>query len=494
MTIAQHTSAGSLREMAPRIGGHPLLRGKRLAEFEQLLMATRQFAVNSIRPRALELDEIARENPGNFAWDLVREGGRLGLLNAITPRVAGGASDQACLRASLISEELAAGCAGMATLFGAHSLGASPLVFAGPAHWDGAIKEAAKSASDPRPQIMAFCITEPTAGTDVEHHLWMRSAQIVTRADKTAGGWLLTGTKHFISNGNVATWLTVFMPTDPKRPYETLTAFLVDGRSKGLTVTNVEHKMGHRASPAAELSFDNVFVSDENVIGLPGDGMAMTIAVLAGSRPAVGAIATGIARGAYERLVDWLRNDEAAAGLLDKQQVQLALARMYEAIHLARQAYIDAATDFDVDSVGNLAGSAAMRAYSGLPTAMRTNSIVRRQMNSPLGRRMLMEMMARKVGNRKLTRTLGLSSLAKARGSDTAVFVTGLALEIAGLDCGALRPELEKCVRDAKLTQIYEGTNQLNRLEVFDGLVAEHSMSLLPRPVVTSENGVAAAA
>lgn len=494
MKTAHKDSTGTLKDMAPRIGGHPQLAGRRLAELQETVTATRNFVVNSIRPRALEMDRAAYDNPGEIAWDLVREGGKIGLLNVITPRAAGGVADHACLRAALVSEELAAGCAGMATFFGAHSLGASPLVMGGPAFWDGAVKEAASSACDPRPQIMAFCITEPTAGTDVEHHVWMRTAKLVTHAEKVKGGWRLHGTKHFISNGNVATWLTVFMVTDPKRPYETLSAFLVDGRSEGLSVTNVEHKMGHRASPAAELSFDNVFVPDENLIGREGDGMALTIGVLAGSRPPVGAIGTGIARGAYERLLDWLQNDSAAAGLLDKQQVQLALAQMKEEIHLARQAYLDAATDFDTISIGSLVGAPAMRLLGELPSAMRTNPLVRKQMNSSLGRRMIMEVMNRRVGNRGLTRSLGLSSMAKARGSDTAMKVTGMALEVAGLDCGDLRPELEKCMRDAKLTQIYEGTNQLNRLEVFEGLVAEHSMSVLPRPVITSPNGSTVAA
>jgi alkylation response protein AidB-like acyl-CoA dehydrogenase len=473
---------GALLEMAPRIANHALLSGRRRAQLEHDVLEARKFARHVIRPRALEIDRKAYDEPGEVAWDILRDGARAGLLSVVTPRAAGGVVDYACLRAAMIIEEVATGCAGFATLFGAHSLGASPLVMGGPAFWDGALKEAAQSTDDERPQIMAFCITEPTAGTDVEHAIWMQSAQIITRADKVKGGYHLSGTKHFISNGNIATWLTVFMPTDPKRPYETLTCFLVRGDAEGLTVANVEHKMGHRASPAAELSFDNVFVSDENVVGRPGDGMALTIGVLAGSRPPVGAIATGIARGAYERLVEWLKYDPAAAGLLDQQQVQLALAQMWEDLHLSRQAYIDAATDFDMVSIGRLQSGPGMRLLAGLPAGARTNAITRKQMNSSFMKGIVMEVMNRSVGNEALTRTLGLSSMAKARGSDAAVKITGMALEIAGLDCGPLRAELEKCYRDAKLTQIYEGTNQLNRLEVFDGLVAEHAMQLLPKP------------
>lgn len=488
-TLIPKRPAGDLLERVPRVADHALLSGRKLAQLESDIKAVREFVRREIRPRALEIDQAAFDNPGDVAWDILEAGAEVGLLTPITPRAAGGSVDHACMRAGLLIEEVAAGCGGFATLFGAHSLGAFPLLLGGPAFWDGALKEAGESIGKGRPVIMAFCITEPTAGTDVEHHEWMRSAKIVTRADKVSGGWHLSGTKHFISNGNIAKWLTVFMPTDPKRPSESLTCFLVRGDDPGLTVANVEHKMGHRASPAAELSFDNVFVPDADVVGRVGDGMALTIAVLAGSRPPVGAIATGIARGAYERLVEWLQSgDPVATALLEQQQVQLMLAQMWEDLHLSRQAYIDAATEFDMVSIGKLQANAGMRLMAELPAGTRTNAVARKLMNSDRMRGAVMEVMARVVGNEGLSHSLALSSMAKARGSDTAVKVTGMALEIAGLDCGDLRPELEKCFRDAKLTQIYEGTNQLNRLEAYESLVAGHAMPLLPGPP-TSSNG-----
>jgi butyryl-CoA dehydrogenase len=481
MPAAANTNHEALLEMAPRITDHVMLKGRGLKTLENDILTARAFTRERIRPRALAHDRMAFISPGDVDWEIISAGAKAGLLNIVTPKASGGEADYVCLRAAVVIEEIAAGCGGFATLFGAHSLGAMPLILGGPAFWDGALKTAAASTGNERPEMMAFCITEPTAGTDVEHHEWMKSAKVITRADRVDGGYKLSGTKHFISNGNIATWLTVFMPTDPTHPMETLTAFLVRGDAPGLTVANVEHKMGHRASPAAELHFDEVFVRDEDVIGSPGDGMALTIAVLAGSRPPVCAIATGIARGAYERLTEWLHSDDPAAeGLLERQQVQLALAQMWEDIHLSRQAYIDAATDFDMISIGSLQGMAAMRMLAKLPALTRTNPVVRRQMNRPTARRLVLETMSRTVGNRALTRTLGLSSMAKARGSDTAVKVTGTALEIAGLASGPVRAELEKCFRDAKLTQIYEGTNQLNRLEAYEGLVAEHSMHLLP--------------
>src|SRR5690606_17106327 len=134
-------------------------------------------------------------------------------------------------------------------------------------------------------------------------------ARISSEARQVPGGYLLSGTKRFISNGSVARWLTVLMPVDPKRPAETWTCFLVDARTPGFSVARAEHKMGQRACPAAELVFDQVFVPDHRVVGRVGDGAGATLTVLAASRPPVGAIATGIARGAYERLLGWLRSD-----------------------------------------------------------------------------------------------------------------------------------------------------------------------------------------
>lgn len=479
----------SIEQALPRLIDHPHLHGQRLVELTELVERTREFSRETIRPRALELDAIADKDPGNFAWDIAAEGGKLGLLNLVIPRASGGDTDQICVRAALVIEEIAAGCGGMATLFGAHALGITPLLVGGPAYWEGVLRDVGKSSSSDRPLIMACAITEPTAGTDVEHHELVRKAKLVSRAVKVDGGYRISGVKHFISNGNVAKWITVVMPEDPKNPYETTLGFLVDADSEGFAVTKVEHKMGQRNSPAAELTFNEVFVPDEHVIGKPGDGTPMVAAVLAGSRPVVGAIGTGIARGAYERLLEWLEEDPASDGLLEHQQVQLALSRMYEAIHVSRQAYLDAATAFDQESMGKLFNHGLVKLYNHVPSPVRGTSTARKHLRSEFTRKRYFKLMRHEVGDHGLSQSLGLSSMSKAHGADTAMWVTGLALEIAGLSCGALRPELEKCLRDAKLCQIYEGTNQLNRLEAFDALVAGHDMHVID-DVVGSIKGV----
>lgn len=479
----------TIEAAAPRLIDHPQLHGRRLDELSELIDKTREFSRETIRPHALELDRIADKDPSNFPWEIAAAGGKLGLLNLVIPRASGGDADHVCTRTALVIEEIAAGCGGMATLFGAHALGITPLLVGGPAYWEGVLREVGESAYGDHPMIMACAITEPTAGTDVEHHELVRKAKLVSRAEKVPGGYKLTGVKHFISNGNVARWVTVVMPEDPKNPYETTMGFLVDAESEGFAVTKVEHKMGQRSSPAAELTFNEVFVPEDRVIGQPGDGTPSIAAVLAGSRPVVGAIATGIARGAYERLVEWLENDPAADGLLEYQQVELALARMYEAIHSSRQVYIDAATAFDRASMGKLFDHNLVKLYGAVPSPVRGTATVRKQLRGEFTRRRYFKLVRHEVGDHGLTQSLGLSSMSKANGADTAMWVTGLALEIAGLGCGELRPELEKCMRDAKLCQIYEGTNQLNRLEAYDALVAGHDMHVIDDVVSTMKGG-----
>jgi butyryl-CoA dehydrogenase len=294
------------------------------------------------------------------------------------------------------------------------------------------------------------------------------------------GGFRLSGTKRFISNGSVARWITILMATDPRRAAETWTCFLVDTQSEGFTVARVEHKMGQRACPAAELTFDEVFVPDERVVGREGDGAPETMIVLACSRPPVGAIATGIARGAYERVLGWLEEDRAARGLLERQHVQLALAGMEEEIHLARQLYMDAATELDHTALGGVMSHPSVRALGHVPASVRRRAPVRGWLASDRARDATVALLHRSTSERAVTRSLALSSMAKARGGDVAMRVTGAALELAGLRAGPVRAELEKLWRDAKLCQIYEGTNQLNRLEVYRGLCRGEAIGCLP--------------
>lgn len=470
-------SERSLREQFPRLT--PNGDGPDVHELQRLRARARHFADEHVRPRALEIDRRTGEDPSWFDWGLVRAGAEAGMLRFLIPKPAGGGGGLST-QAAVVMEELCSACPGIALIFGAHALGISPLLLGGPSQWDGVLAELVASESAERPLLMACAITEPEAGTDVEDPDLLRRARITSHARRVPGGFRLSGTKRFISNGSVARWITILMPTDPRRPADTWTCFLVDTRSEGFAVSRAEHKMGQRACPAAELTFDGVFVPNERVVGREGDGAAATMIVLACSRPPVGAIATGIARGAYERVLEWLHEDPAASGLLERQHVQLVLAAMEEEIHLARQLYLDAATELDHTALGGAMSHPAVRALGRVPAGVRRRAPVRGWLAGERARDATIALLHRTTSERAVTRSLALSSMAKARGGDVAMWVTGAALELVGLRAGPVRAELEKLWRDAKLTQIYEGTNQLNRLEVYRGLCRSETIGCLP--------------
>lgn len=478
MRAVAGNTAPSLREAFPRLRQLEQHDRRFVRRLERRQLEARQFADLHLRGIALDVDRRTDEDPSYFDWELIRTGGRQGLLDFLLPSQVGGGG---CLSSecAVVMEELCAACPGLALIFGAHGLGVSPLLLDGPLHWD-VMGEVAEAAQRGEPMLLACALTEPDAGTDVEDVDLLARARITSHARRVPGGYSLSGTKRFISNGGVARWLTVLMPVDPRRPAETWTCFLVDAESKGFSVARNEHKMGQRACPASELVFDEVFVPDDRVVARVGDGAGATLIVLAASRPPVGAIATGIARGAYERLLGWLRDDPDARGLLERQSVQLRLARMAEQIHLARQAYMDAAVELDVAALGSATKSPLLKGLGLVPNGIHRRRRVRRLMTAPATRDALAGFLNRATSNEAITRSLGLSSLAKARGGDVAMGVTNAALEIAGLTDAPVRAELQKLWRDAKLCQIYEGTNQLNRIEVYRALVARETMPALP--------------
>jgi acyl-CoA dehydrogenase len=475
---APGSTAPALREAFPRLRQLEQHDRGYVRRLEKLQLETRAFADLYLRPAALETDRRTDEDPSWFDWDLVRAGGLHGMLDFLLPSQVGGGG---CLTigCAIVMEELCTACPGLGLVFGAHGLGISPLLLDGPLHWD-VMGEVAESTRGGDPMLMACALTEPDAGTDVEDVDLIAKARISSHARRVPGGYSLSGTKRFISNGGVARWLTVLMPVDPRRPAETWTCFLVDSQTKGFSVARNEHKMGQRACPASELVFDEVFVPDERVVTRVGDGAGATLIVLAASRPPVGAIATGIARGAYERLLGWLREDPEAKGLLERQSVQLRLAAMAEQIHLSRQAYMDAAVELDVGTLGGATAHPLMRSLRVVPNRVHRQRLVRKAVTAPRSRDSLARLLNRMTDDAAVTRSLGLSSLAKAYGADVAMGVTHLALEIAGLVDSPVRPELEKLWRDAKLCQIYEGTLQLNRIEVYRALVARETMPALP--------------
>ena len=464
----------SLGEVRKRLlSDFPMLeeiRRRRPFYVEKLARTVRDCAEYNRRyvlPAALELDRRMEKEHDYFAWDLVEAGLQYRFLSLIIPSTVDGVGGLGVLF-SLAMEELCSACPGVANIFGAHALGVAPLLVAGAmAHWESVLREVVEEEKSGRPVLMAAAVTEPSAGTDVEEPHFLKSARLSMHAKRVPGGYVLNGRKCFISNGSVATYTAVCCATDRERPLESWTSFLVHRDMEGFSVPRVEEKMGQRACPAAELSFEDCFVPDEYVLGFEGDGMQPgTLLLLASSRAPVGAIATGIARGAYEWFLKWAEKSKGGRRPIDEQRIQMVLADMRTRIQLARWAYLNAALTID-NSVGSVLLGPAIRSMRLIPKGIRTSDVTRRFFLSNAGKTLSDAIIAVSVSSEEASRALAFASLAKAVGGDTAVYVSSLALELMGVDGGEERLWVEKAFRDAKLTQIYEGTNQLNRLTLF---------------------------
>jgi acyl-CoA dehydrogenase len=313
----------------------------------------------------------------------------------------------------LKAEEFCAACGGLGNVLLAHELGMAPMFVCGDLGVVfGWMRRVYREIRRGEPAIGAFAITEPEAGSDVEETEGAATARIGCRAAKVDGGWRISGRKVFISNGAIARWVTLFA-AEQGGGVETWSCFLLDDAMDGFATGRSEKKMGQRAADATELILDEVFVPDDRVIGPVGAGWAINRNVLNFSRPVVGAIALGIARGAFERALHFCRENRLAnRPLMSYQDVQLELADM-------------------------LMKLSAMRA-----TAWHA------------------------VRYRLPFQAAG--SIAKVFCSDTAWEVCNQAMELLG-DHGYLHDHgVEKAARDARLTQIYEGTNQINRLAILE--------------------------
>jgi butyryl-CoA dehydrogenase len=469
--IDTDTSLGGVRGRL--LGDFPMLeeiRKRRPLYIEKLARTVRDCAEYNQRyvmPVALELDRRMEKDHTYEAWDLVKAGMQYRFLSLIIPSLVGGTGGLAVLF-SLAMEEMCSACPGVANIFGAHALGVTPLLVGGSmSHWETILREIAESEKKGVPVIMALAITEPSAGTDAEEPHYLSGARLSMQAKKVPGGYVLNGRKCFISNGSIAKYIWVTSATDREHPAESWTGFIVDREMEGFSVARVEEKMGQRVCPAAELAFEDCFVPDDYVVSFEGDGMQPgTLLTMAASRSPVGAIATGIARGAYEWFLHWAQRNQNGRRPISEQRVQMALADMRTHIQLARWAYMNGALAFD-NSVGSVMNGLVLNSMNLLPRSVRTSRPFYRFFLSKPGKHVSNTLISLYTSNDDVTRALAYASLAKAVGGDTAMYVSSLALEHMGSKPCEEKLWVEKAFRDAKLTQIYEGTNQLNRLTLF---------------------------
>jgi alkylation response protein AidB-like acyl-CoA dehydrogenase len=304
------------------------------------------------------------------------------------------------ISACIVVEEVARVCASSSLIPAVNKLGSQPIILSG--------SEALKKqvlGDIAAGEMISYALSEREAGSD--------AASMRTRAVLDGDSWVLNGTKCWITNAGVSTYYTVMAVTDPARKANGISAFVVHKDDPGFSVGAKERKLGIKGSPTCEIYFENCRIPAERIIGEPGTGFKTALRTLDHTRLAIGAQALGIAQGAFDAARDYIRQRrQFGKAIADFQGIQFMVADMGMRIEAARQ----------------LVYAAAARAERDEPDLSFT------------------------------------SAAAKVFASDTAMSVTTDAVQLFGGYGYTKDFPVERMMRDAKITQIYEGTNQINRM------------------------------
>ncbi len=379
------------------------------ADHDELRAMVRELAEERIAPRAAEIDEKQE-----FPWDLKELLAEQDLLGTCFEERHGG-TNLDTIAQSIVVEEIARADATTSLIPIVQKLGALPILLAG--------SDDQKDRYFPRlasgEWLIGFALTEAAAGSDV--------AANRMRANRAGDHYVLNGSKRFITHGSVANLLTVFALTDPDAGgRKGMSAFIVETATPGFNAPRVEHKMGIRGSPTAELTFDGVQVPLDNRLGAEGDGFKIAMATLDRSRLGIAAQAVGIAQGALDAAVDYAADrKQFGQRVVDFQGIQWMLADMASQTEAARQLTYAAAARVDAQG-------------SDLPY---------------------------------------WTSSAKLVAGDVAMKVTTDAVQVLGGYGYIAEYPVERMMRDAKITQLYEGTQQIQRLIVARQLLQRAGVS-----------------
>jgi alkylation response protein AidB-like acyl-CoA dehydrogenase len=337
-----------------------------------------------------------------FPWDIKKLLQRQGLFSVAFPPALGGC-EQSHTATCLTIEEIARACVSSSLILQVQALGATPILLAGTEAQQR--KYCAPLASGEK--LIAFGLTEPGAGSD--------SAAMATTAELRGDGYVLNGLKHFISNATVADLFTIFAMTDRSKGIKGISAFIVEKDFPGFRIGRVEQKMGIHGSPTAELIFEECRVPRENLLGREGEGFKIAMKSLDPARVTVAAQAVGIAQAALSFAVKYAKERIQFGGpIAQLQGIQFMLADMAAQVEAARALTYHAAALADEDS--------PQLSY--------------------------------------------FAAAAKLTASDVAMRVTTDSVQIAGGYGYLVDFPAERYMRDAKITQIYEGTNQIQRLVI----------------------------
>jgi alkylation response protein AidB-like acyl-CoA dehydrogenase len=374
-------------------------------EHEMLRDAVRVLADEQVAPRAAEIDRTAE-----FPQDLRSLLADHDILALPFPEAHGGLGGE-LLSVCLAVEQLSRACATTGLILAVQELGSLPITIAGTPEQQARWFPSLASGQ----HLIAFALTEAEAGSDV--------VAARTRAVRDGNDYVIDGAKRFISQGSVADLIVVFAVTDPEATrHRRLSAFVVEVPTDGFAVTRIEHKMGIRGSPTAELAFDRVRVPEANRLGDEGDGFDIAMRTLDRSRPGIAAQAVGIAQGALEVATAYARDrTQFGQRIGDFQMIGALLADMDAGTEAARQLLYRACVEID----------------AGASDASRW------------------------------------SAMCKLVAGDNAMRVTTDAVQVLGGYGYIDEFPVERMMRDAKITQLYEGTQQIQRLVIARALLGK---------------------
>lgn len=355
-----------------------------------------KFAKNEMIPKAAEYDESAK-----MPLPILEKAWELGLVNTCIPVEYGGAGFST-LDSILITEALSYGCLGMNTAIMANDLALLPIVIGG----NDEQKKRFLTPFTESYKIAAFCLTEPGNGSD--------AGGIKTTIKDGGDHWIVNGQKMWITNAGHADLFSLYGTIDPELKHKGISALVIDAKSEGIELGAPEKKMGHRCSDTRAVTFNNVKVPKENMLGAPGEGWAIAMKTLDHSRPMVAASAVGGAQCALDYSVGYAKERKQFGVPLAKHQaIQFMIADMGISIEAARLLVYKAAWLID-----------------------------------------------QKMNNTQI------ASYSKAMAADMFMKVATDAVQIYGGYGYSKEYPVEKLMRDAKLIQIYEGTSQIQRLVI----------------------------
>ena len=375
-----------------------------LSEEQRMVQASvREFVAGEVAPRAHDYDEQAR-----FPHEQLRGLAELGLLGMIIPEEWGGAGFDTVAYA-LALEEIARADASVCVIVGVtNSVCCYPILSFGTDEQKRKyLVPLARGES-----LGAFCLSEPQAGSD--------AAALRTRAVRDGDSYVINGTKSWVTSGGVAHTYIVMAVTGREANKNRVTAFIVEGDTPGLSVSGIEHKMGQRASQTAEMSFADVRVPAENVLGGEGNGLRVAFNSLDNGRIGIGALSTGIAQGALDEALKYAKERQAfGQAIAEFQAIQFKLANMATETDAARLLTLRAAAMKD-------AGHKQAGHYA---------------------------------------------AMAKLFASETANRVCADAVQIHGGNGYSRDYPVERMYRDARVTTIYEGTSEIQRIVISRGIL-----------------------